>query len=183
MKIKGTPKQTVASKIIRRRLSAASNRTLRDEDTASICLQMHSMDNGRAYDAPTMILLAGKDIYQWLVVIKKRKCVLMSHHTGTGLSTLPAHTMAFTPYMTLTTKSHEIIARVATFRARQCQGRGMRTRTAPRKANRGSSGCCISKTTEMGGQSKGVKAKQPLYEAFSHFVRPYALFSCSKTTF
>lgn len=56
--IVGTPKHIIISKIIRRRLSALSNRTLREDDTISRCLQMQRLARGRAKEAPTTTLVA-----------------------------------------------------------------------------------------------------------------------------
>jgi hypothetical protein len=48
MKASGIPKHMTNSKTIRRVLSELSKETFRDEDTVSRCLQIQSMDNGRA---------------------------------------------------------------------------------------------------------------------------------------
>lgn len=48
--------------------------------------------------------------------------------------------------MKLTTKSHAMIERVAMLRALQCHESGMRTSEAERKANIGSSGCCMAES-------------------------------------
>ena len=72
----------------------------------------------------------------------------MSHQTGTTRSTLPDHMIEFTAKIMLETKSQTIIDSVGIFRARQCQGKGTRTRRAATKAPRGIS-------TRMAGEIVG----------------------------
>ena len=131
------------------RLSASYDTCL-DDETISRCLQIHRVARGRAYEAPTRNLVAMKGIGKRLE-IRAYRDLLISHHTGTGSFTFPAHIRAFVPLIRLAKKSQKIIARVATFRARQCHARGMRTRVDERKAKNGSSGCSMMK-----GEAKGM---------------------------
>jgi hypothetical protein len=97
----------------------------------------------------------------------------MSHQTGIGFLTLPAQTIALTPYITSTVKSQNITARVATLRARQCHGRGTRTRRADIKAKVGSSGYCMTATTKRG------RGKVRPFKRYSHYIHLFLPFFLS----
>jgi hypothetical protein len=51
------------------------------------------------------------------------------------------HIMASTPYIMLVTKNQSAMESVATFLARQCEGKTTRTKHAVMKATGGNSGC------------------------------------------
>jgi len=72
----------------------------------------------------------------------------MSHQTGTAISTLPAHIMAFIAYIMFMTKNQPMIESVATFRARQCHGKGKMSERAARRAIGANSGCIIVGSVE-----------------------------------
>ena len=66
---------------------------------------------------------------------------LISHHTGITMLTLFPQMSASTPYVILAIKSQKEMESVATFPARQCQGRTMSTEIAEKKATGANSGC------------------------------------------
>jgi hypothetical protein len=55
---------------------------------------------------------------------------------------------ALIAYARLVAKSQAIIERTGVFRARQCHGRGMSTRTQARNAPTANSGCAIAREVE-----------------------------------
>ena len=56
-----------------------------------------------------------------------KKCLLISHHTGTTISKLLPQIRASTAKITFERNSQTMIERVATFLARQCHGRGRKS--------------------------------------------------------
>ena len=76
---------------------------------------------------------------------KLERTLLMSHQTGITTSTLSAQTIVLTPYIMFEINNHAMMESVETLRARQCHGKGTRTRTAATKAPMGNSRCIMIK--------------------------------------
>jgi hypothetical protein len=72
---------------------------------------------------------------------KQDRDALISHHVSATIATLSAQMRASTAKMIFVTKSQAMIDNVATFPARQCQGRARRREKAARKATGANSGC------------------------------------------
>lgn len=92
----------------------------------------------------------------------------MSHQTGITMSILLAQTIALIPYIVLEINNHAMIESTGILRARQCHGRGTRTRTAATKAPIGNSRCIMVRErlgyscNSRGSASLNVTVYKPL---------------------
>jgi len=130
----------------------------RTDETCSRCTQMQKQAAGRARFAPIMSFVA---VYIMSEMSNGRKLsinILMSHQTRKTIRTLPAHMIVFIPEIIFMVKNQPMMQRVATFRARQCHGRGNKREMAAKKAIGGNSGCMA----RCQGSRKGETSKPTL---------------------
>lgn len=107
------------------------------DEIRSRWIHRQRQDIGSAKFAPISTLVAAQNAQVKLP--NERIRVLMSHQIRAFTSAFPVHRTEFMPSMTLIVKSHTIMERAGTLRARQCQGSGISTRRAAMKQPTGSS--------------------------------------------